>query len=273
MASRRPLVNVSGSIRELPTGDTLPGVRELLTAARTYYVRTDGSDSNDGLSNSSVGAFATAQKAIDVVASLDTGIYNVTLSISAGTFGAITLKDPLGSGSVTISGAGASQTILDGASVDAVNCGLSRKYVLSALRMRSSGGSGITCLAGAAVTISGVDFGSCAAYHLNIAGGTLNGASYSVSGGAAVHWYCANGGQIVCAGITLTLSASIAFTTAFAFCNVASFMRVNANTFSGAATGVRYTVANGSVIFVSGAGESYLPGSAAGNVGAGGQYA
>ncbi len=62
------------------------GARELLTANRTYYVRTDGSDSNNGLANTSGGAFLTIQKAIDTAAALDLSIYNVTIQIADGTY-------------------------------------------------------------------------------------------------------------------------------------------------------------------------------------------
>src|SRR3989442_1721230 len=105
MASRRPLVNVSGSIRELPTGDTLPGVRELLTAARTYYVRTDGSDSNTGLSNTAGGAFLTIQKAIDVATTADLNGFTVTLKLGDGTYTSpLSLKPFVGAGEIVIEG-------------------------------------------------------------------------------------------------------------------------------------------------------------------------
>ena len=61
------------------TGNGLSG-REVLTAARTYYVDpTGGSDSADGLTTST--PFLTIQHAIDVVASLDISIYDVTIDL------------------------------------------------------------------------------------------------------------------------------------------------------------------------------------------------
>ena len=83
-------------------------VRETLTANRTYFVRTDGSDSNTGLANTAGGAFLTRQKLIDVAASLDLATFSVTIEVSAGTYtGAMVAKRYVGAGPMTINGAGA----------------------------------------------------------------------------------------------------------------------------------------------------------------------
>ena len=79
--------------------------REVLSANRTYYVRTDGSDSNNGLANTSGGAFLTIQKAINTASGLDLSIYDVSILVPAGTWTEnLVLKSLVGAGRVTLTG-------------------------------------------------------------------------------------------------------------------------------------------------------------------------
>lgn len=63
-------------------------VRERLTTNRIYYVRTDGNDSNDGLSNAAGGAFLTLQGALNRVAQIDLNGFSVTIQLANGTYAA-----------------------------------------------------------------------------------------------------------------------------------------------------------------------------------------
>lgn len=62
-------------------------VRERIVGIRDYYVRTNGSDSNNGLSNTPGGAFLTVQKAVDTAYNrLDLGGYNVVIHVADGVY-------------------------------------------------------------------------------------------------------------------------------------------------------------------------------------------
>lgn len=95
--------NINGS----PHTHTDPNT---LTADRTYYVRTDGNDSNNGLTNSSEGAFLTLTKAANVLKTIYGNGYKVTIQIGSGTFAGAVFENTNGFSSITIKG---TKTTLD----------------------------------------------------------------------------------------------------------------------------------------------------------------
>ncbi len=143
--------------------------REVLTANRTYYVRTNGSDSNNGLTNTAGGAFLTVQKAIDTVASIDLAIYDVTIQIADGTYtGAVNVVGPwVGSGNVTVQGnTGAPANVLFNVSGTCITVQLGGRLNVAGIRFQSTANAVVT-QAGGICRISGaVDFGACATFHL-----------------------------------------------------------------------------------------------------------
>lgn len=120
--TRRTQLQVFGDSVNIPTGSTyniggVPhthpeystgtsgGGREMLSSNRTYYVRTDGSDSNDGLTDSAGGAFLTAAKANAVVAAIDKNGYDITVQFGVGTWNEdIIINTGIGDGEVTWQG-------------------------------------------------------------------------------------------------------------------------------------------------------------------------
>lgn len=255
--------------------------REKLTSARTYYVRTDGSDSNTGLVNSSGGAFLTVQKAIDVTATLDLSIYQVTVKLGDGTYGNnIVPKNYVGEGPLVIEGnvTTPNNVVLSGTSGNLVQVSaLKSKYTFRKLKVQTSG-AGSSCFyveKSSTLDLDGVNFGACVSVHVLSADGSvvfLN-SSYEVSGGGFVHWYASFGSSlIVVGGLTVAITGAPAFSGAWAYAPSAGNIRAISITYSGAATGSRYYAGLNSVIQTAG-GATVLPGNAAGTTATGGQYA
>jgi hypothetical protein len=256
------------------------GGRELLTAPRTYYVRTDGSDSNNGLSNSAGGAFLTIQKAIDTVATLDLSIYDATIQIGPGTYAAsVQLKSLVGAGKAIILGdeTTPANVAISTTSADAIWSNLIRgTWALRGLKIQTTtSGRGIAVQGrGCVVEIQNLDFGACASQHMNARSGAhiLQTGNYAISGGSAFHWNAIGGGTIECQNHTITLTGTPAFGSAFAIAQITAVILAASTTFSGAATGVRYSALTNAVIYTGGGGANYLAGNAAGATASGGQY-
>ena len=251
--------------------------REVLAASRTYYVRTDGSDSNDGLADSSGAAFLTVQKAIDMVGGLDVAIHDVTISIASGTYaGAITLKNFAGAGRCTLTCPSGTATLSrTGGNLLYGNLITSRYALGAGIALTTTTSGSCIYLEKSALAITGaVAFGACASVHMVLDASFLTAeVSYSITGGAAFHVLATTGSQFIWFGsITVTLTGTPAFSSTFVRATIGSVVRAVSITFSGSATGARYSALMNSVISTNGAGTSYFPGSSAGSTATGGQY-
>ena len=254
-----------------------PG-RKILTANATYYVRTDGSDSNNGLANTSGGAFLTIQKAIDTAAGLDSSIYNVTIQIADGTYtGSITLKNMVGAGSITIQGNSSTpaNVLISTSGSCFSGTGLITAYTIKDLKVTSSASTAIVITGGSAiVSVGNIDFGSVTYAHMKaVQGGRINVTSnYAITAGGTWHMLCDQGGWITANTKTVTLTGTPAFSVAFAQASSLSELYIIAITYSGSATGKRYDGSANSVIHTNGGGASYFPGNSAGSTATGAQY-
>lgn len=270
--------SVSGSVARVYL------TREVLSAARTYYVRTDGSDSNDGLSNTAGGAFLTIQKAVDTVANLDKSIYDVTIQVADGTYTTpIVLKTTVGAGTASIIGntTTPANVIVSTTSNNAISAdGAVGVWIIKGLKLTTTTtGFGMFIVnAPTTVKIQNMDFGTMATGYAHMIAG--DGATiqitgnYNITGAAGRHLYASQLGKIIyAAASTVTLTGTPAITI-FALADRMSLISTSAvPTYSGSATGQRYLVQLNSVIYTGGGGANFFPGNSAGASASGGQYA
>jgi hypothetical protein len=253
--------------------------RELLVAAgRHYHVRTDGNDANTGLVDSAGGAFLTIQHAVDVVASLDTGIYDVAIEVGNGTYNeSVCLKQCIGAGTITIHGnSGTPANVI-------VNCtnnakcfwglpGVNTIYVLDGFKLTSAGtGYGISADSSNIIQFKNVSFGTGFTYQIYAAlgGYILATGAYSIVANGSYH-VSIQGGRVSLWGQTVTLTGTPAFTT-FADVRELGWFYFGGATFSGGASAgtKKYYVYLNSVAISGGV---TLPGGVAGTTATGGQY-
>lgn len=265
-------------------------VREVLTAARTYYVRTDGNDGNTGLVDSAGGAFLTVQRAIDVVAALDASIYDVTIQVRDGTYNMprIILRRPVGSGTMRLTGntAAPANCVLNNTSngtagssgfISATSSG-GPGWIVDGFTFQKNAGGGTATTANA-IYVNGTslvtsrnvfDSATGAAWTIGCLveslGALTQDRDFTISGNYSTFWQAQSQGQITFNGApspVATLTGTPAISASFCRASLGGVF-VGRGTFSGAATGVRHSFVSGGTFSVTGGSTSYFPGSLAG---------
>lgn len=280
----------------------VPGnaIREVLTSNRTYYVRTDGSDSNSGLSDTSGGSFLTIQKAIDVACSLDCTIYTPTIQLGDGTFtlaSPIELKRFLGTKAVIKGNSSTPSNVVIQGPGDVIQ-GIGTKgcrWELRGFKLQSSTSSGsaraLIFLSNADVDIYNLNFGAMAggsftSRHMNVTKHSLVRvmSGYTISGGANMHVLVETQALVDFrdaepgGAVTVTLTGTPDF-PAGSFWWAASKGQINCFagggglSFSGTATGVRYNGYYNALILTNGGATTFPPGNVAGFLDATSVYA
>jgi hypothetical protein len=254
--------------------------RETLTADRTYYVRTDGSDSNNGLSDHSGGAFASVQKALNVAATIDFNGFTVTIQVGVGTFsgqvvvGAMTgqvtaanlILSGSGSGSTTISSTGSfAGTILA--------TGAGARVTLQSLTVTNGDANGIgiqatnqgQAIIGADIVIGAVGFGGLWASNYGII--NVGAVTLTFSANLAYPFFISPAAFMRLFGSTVALGTRTV--TATFLCSNLAYAESNSVTYTGTVTGKKYHVEMNGVLQSFGA---TLPGASAGTTATGGLY-
>lgn len=256
------------------------GDREVLSAARTYYVRTDGSDSNNGLANTAAGAKLTFAGAYAAYQKLDTAGFTVTIQMQNTTWTAqclVTGGPAVGGGPLLIDFAGGTLNVT-GASCIAVSTNEPITVYVQNVTLTTTGAACLDCLVPASVLVStGTVFGSSSNYHLraNAPGAIFYAAdNYTITGGAVCHWQTfGSGSSIQIEFITITLTGTPNFSGAFVNAQDTGYVLATGLTFSGSATGTRYVAQTNGGIQTGGGGANYFPGNGAGTTATGGYYA
>lgn len=287
-AGQAPQIKLASEVQGILPYANMSAVRTLLNSNLTVYVATTGSDTNTGLTPSV--PFRTLQAAANALYRNYDFNGNIGLiSVANGTYtaGVSVTGLPLGSpGGLTITGNTASPgscplNVTNGngfqCTVGSLNC-----VGFSITATGSSGlgqGFAIYSLDSGVINFGSMVFGTCSSGHLLAqSSGTIQiqsplGLNYTINGSAPFHMQGSNSGNVNCASSVATLTGSPTFSTAFAVAQQSGNIFASLATYSGGATGNRYTsFMNGTIQTGSGGSATFFPGTVNGTSTTGGQY-
>lgn len=272
------------------------GIRERLTADRTYYVATSGNDSNDGLT--ALTPFLTVMKALTLIRdTLDVAGFQIVIQVVdgaytekvlfAGSFVGVGSTNPvIIRGNVSTPG-NVTWTITGTPGAHDGDCcvgiqGPCRVQVEGLTLSTVTNGQCLDSSRGATLYLgAGLVFGSSAGEHIRChEGGTVRsmgptlttGHPYTITGGAQRHWQVSTNSAMTILAATITLTGTPNFSHAFAFATQISWLNVFNLTFSGAATGKRYDAQVAGVVNTDSGNVNALPGNVAGTTATNGLY-
>lgn len=227
---------LTANAKGLVTAISTTPKRELLSANRTYYRRSDGSDSNTGLADNAGGAFLTVQRGIDVISgTLDLNNHDVDFIVRGPVSENITLKTCVGATATIdpywltptgprILGDRSSLVTFDNPSttLDMISGSFcASPWKIDGFKLTGASSFGLALITGriSPIFIGKVEFGDFPG-GVHMTGVVYSTESYAVSGAGAAHRYLSLGDGIVSDSpnfnsITCTITNTPNFTTAF----------------------------------------------------------
>jgi hypothetical protein len=141
----------------------------------------------------------------------------------------------------------------------------------------TTSGDAIHAFDGGQITVNGnMNYGTCAGSQVHAGGAGAEvkvTANYTISGAAVNHLKSDNLGEIYAPGLTVTITGTPAFSGQFADALNLGLINAAGQTFSGSATGVRFSSTENAVILTGSSGNlTYFPGGTAGSYSSGGMY-
>jgi hypothetical protein len=243
-------------VNDAETALEFTSIRETLTANRTYYVATTGSDSNDGLT---VGTpFLTIQKAYDVIVdSLDLAGYTVTVQVADGTYTAGLLLDSPWTGGGFVNFLGNTTTpanvIIQSTSPLNITGHLPNEVTFRGFDLEGTGTFNLSHTGDGQFSFGFVRFGGSATNHIYADG---ENARLSVvftepiyaDSDATRMFYITGGASFVLQGSSINATGTRAFTTV---CELDDLARASfaVHTWTGTWTGKRYNVEHNAVLY------------------------